>query len=237
MDLRGQVRRLPHAGDRARGKSDFYTRSGLDWLHKFSFLEEALQKLPPDVIIDGEVVSAEPSGRTNFSQLQADIKSNRQDRMAYYAFDILRLDGRDLRALSLLERKAVLEKVLQKKLPGIRYSEHHTAFPKELFAGACKMGLVSSPNARCSVPFGAKRELAQAEMHPDRAVHYRGLRAVQYRPRCWSVTPGHQGSEIRWQGWYGVLRQGVAVASATTRPHQCVESADQGAAKKEHNVG
>ena len=144
--------------NRSAAKSRFYTRSGLDWRSKFSFIEPGLAELPPDTIIDGEAVSVEPSGRTNFSQLQADIKSNRQDRMAYYAFDILFLDGEDMRALPLLDRKAALEKVLKKaRPPGFIYSEHHTAFPKELFAGACQMGLEGLIGKNPAAPYSSSR--------------------------------------------------------------------------------
>jgi bifunctional non-homologous end joining protein LigD len=144
--------------NRKDGKSHFYTRSGLDWLGKFSFIEDSLAKLPLDIIIDGEVVSVEPSGRTNFSQLQADIKFDRQDRMTYYAFDLLRLGNQDLRPLPLLERKAALLKVLKKaKAPAIIYSEHHTSFVKELFAGACKMGLEGLIAKRPDAPYRSSR--------------------------------------------------------------------------------
>lgn len=51
---------------------EFFTRSGLDWLNRFAFIKDGLEALPPDIIIDGEVVSVEPDGRTNFSQLRAD---------------------------------------------------------------------------------------------------------------------------------------------------------------------
>jgi bifunctional non-homologous end joining protein LigD len=127
---------------REKGKSRFFTRSGLDWLNRFSFIHEGLKALPKDIVIDGEVVSVEPSGRTNFSQLQADLKSGRQDRLTYYAFDILKLGKQDLRRLPLLERKLALQMVLKNaQAPGFMYSEHQTGIAKELFDGACKMGL------------------------------------------------------------------------------------------------
>src|SRR4051812_41260967 len=101
MGLRDQVRRLPDAGAPAEGKVEI--------LHplRFGLAEPVLvhsrraEGTPPDVIIDGEVVSVEPNGRTNFSQLQADLKSNRQDRLTYYAFDILKLGKQDLKPLPL----------------------------------------------------------------------------------------------------------------------------------------
>ena len=60
--------------------------------------------LPYPAIIDGEVVVVH-EGRTNFSELQAELAAGRQDRLLYYAFDLLWLDGRDLRKTSQLARK------------------------------------------------------------------------------------------------------------------------------------
>src|SRR3954467_13759249 len=81
---------------RQKKESHFYTRSGLDWVKQFSFLKDAMSELPPNVIIDGELVSVEQNGRTNFSQLQADLKAKKQSRLHFYAFDILNLSGADL---------------------------------------------------------------------------------------------------------------------------------------------
>jgi bifunctional non-homologous end joining protein LigD len=61
-----------------------------------------------ELILDGEVISANERGAANFSQLQADLANSRYDRMVYYAFDLLYLDGFDLRASPLIERKRVL---------------------------------------------------------------------------------------------------------------------------------
>jgi bifunctional non-homologous end joining protein LigD len=49
-------------------------------------------------VIDGEVISADADGRPNFGALQDDLKRRRHDRMVYYAFDLLHLDGFDTRA-------------------------------------------------------------------------------------------------------------------------------------------
>ena len=142
--------------NRERGKSRFFTRSGLDWLNKFSFLHAGLEKVPPDIIIDGEVVSVEHDGRPNFSQLQDDIKRNRQDRMTFYAFDLLYLGGADLRMLPQTERKLRLKKVLM-KIPGITYSEHHTEGAKEMLAQACELNLEGLIAKRPDAPYRSDR--------------------------------------------------------------------------------
>jgi bifunctional non-homologous end joining protein LigD len=72
------------------------TRNGLDWTKRFSTIAGALD-VPGEAIIDGEVVVIH-EGRTNFSELQAELAAGRQDRLVYYAFDLPWRDG-DLRKL------------------------------------------------------------------------------------------------------------------------------------------
>jgi bifunctional non-homologous end joining protein LigD len=91
------------------------TRSGLDWTKRFPTVAVAASHIPAtELIIDGEVISADDNGAANFSALQDDLSKSRYDRMVYYAFDLLYLDGYDLRAVALIERKAALVKLLEK---------------------------------------------------------------------------------------------------------------------------
>jgi bifunctional non-homologous end joining protein LigD len=85
-----------------QGRKKVNTRSGLDWTKRFSTIAAALN-IPGEAIIDGEVVVVH-EGRTNFSELQAALAAGRQDRLVYYAFDLLWRDG-DLRKLPQIERK------------------------------------------------------------------------------------------------------------------------------------
>src|SRR3954467_330535 len=80
-----------------RGRKKVYTRNGLDWTKRFSTIAGALD-IPGQAIIDGEVVVVH-EGRTNFSELQAELAAGKQDRLVYYAFDLLWRDG-DLRKLA-----------------------------------------------------------------------------------------------------------------------------------------
>jgi bifunctional non-homologous end joining protein LigD len=66
------------------GKKKAFTRNGLDWTKRFSVIAGALD-IPGQAIIDGEVVVIH-EGRTNFSELQAELAAGRQDRLVYYAF-------------------------------------------------------------------------------------------------------------------------------------------------------
>ena len=79
-----------------RGKKRVFTRNGLDWTKRFSTIAGALD-VPGEAIIDGEVVVVH-EGRTNFSELQAELAAGRQGRLVYYAFDLLWRNG-DMRRL------------------------------------------------------------------------------------------------------------------------------------------
>jgi bifunctional non-homologous end joining protein LigD len=108
-----------------RGRKKIFTRNGLDWTKRFSLIAGALD-IRGEAIIDGEVVVTH-EGRTNFSELQAELAAGRQDRLVYYAFDLLWRNG-DHCGLPLIERKQALLDLLGEndiELP-ILYSEHLT---------------------------------------------------------------------------------------------------------------
>src|SRR5581483_941553 len=96
-----------------RGRVSLLTRKGLDWTNKFPTIAAAIAKLPAEsALIDGEVVAEDTDGISSFSLLQQDLKSRRHDRMAFYAFDLLHLDGTDLMPLPLKTRKSALARLL-----------------------------------------------------------------------------------------------------------------------------
>ena len=86
-----------------RGRKKVFTRNGLDWTKRFTEIAGALA-IPGEAIIDGEVVVIH-EGRTNFSELQAELAAGRQGRLVYYAFDLLWRNG-DLRKLPQLGAQA-----------------------------------------------------------------------------------------------------------------------------------
>jgi bifunctional non-homologous end joining protein LigD len=108
-----------------------FTRNGLDWTKRFSAIAGAFD-IPGQAIVDGEVVVIKDR-RTNFSELQAELAGGRQSRLA---FDLLYLDGYDLRAVAQIERKRLLKELFERyelELP-VRYSEHLTGDGQEMFA-------------------------------------------------------------------------------------------------------
>jgi bifunctional non-homologous end joining protein LigD len=85
------------------GRATAYTRNGLDWTKRFAGITKAFD-IQGEAILNGEAVVIE-DGRTNFSELQTALPGGKQNRIEYYAFDLLYLDGYDLRAVCQIERK------------------------------------------------------------------------------------------------------------------------------------
>lgn len=141
-----------------RGKVKLLTRKGLDWTHKFTGIAEVTAKLPVQTaLIDGEMVVEGEDGISSFSLLQEELKSGRQDRLLYYAFDLLYLDGADLRALPLRVRKEALAKVL-KRVPGpLRLSESIDERGPLLLKHACRMHLEGIISKRDDAPYRSGR--------------------------------------------------------------------------------
>ncbi|MGA8965315.1 MAG: ATP-dependent DNA ligase, partial [Pseudolabrys sp.] len=96
-------------------------RKGLDWTKKFPTVATTIAKLPAkSAMIDGELVAEDSDGISSFSLLQQDLKTDRHDRMAFYAFDLLYLDGNDLRQSPLVSRKEALRGFSGDNRPGVR---------------------------------------------------------------------------------------------------------------------
>ena len=119
------------------------TRSGLDWTEKFGDeVPDAFRKLSlKDAIIDGELVVETSAGASDFSALQADLSEGRSDRFTFYGFDLLYLDGMDLRATPLIDRKSALEALLTDAPAALRYSAHFEEDGEMILRHACRLSL------------------------------------------------------------------------------------------------
>ncbi|MCK1497887.1 non-homologous end-joining DNA ligase [Bradyrhizobium sp. 188] len=140
-----------------RGKKKAYTRNGLDWTKRFSAIAGAFD-IPGQAIIDGEVVVVH-EGRTNFSELQAELAKGLQDRLLYYAFDLLWLDGKDLRKRPQVERKALLKELFDTYAlePPALYSEHLEGDGQELFEHASRLNYEGIVSQKADAPYRSDR--------------------------------------------------------------------------------
>lgn len=90
----------------------------------FPSIVEELSGMRHQVILDGECVILDKNGRSDFQSMQ-NYQTTREGDLYYYVFDLLFLDGEDLRDLALIERKERLKKVLEaSQLERVRYSDH-----------------------------------------------------------------------------------------------------------------
>ncbi|HEX7982650.1 MAG TPA: non-homologous end-joining DNA ligase, partial [Duganella sp.] len=119
------------------------TRNGNDWTHKLRPLRDAIAKMKlPSGWYDGEIVVHDEEGRPDFGLLQNAFDENHPGEMVYFIFDIPFHDGRDLRDMPLQERRAILDKLMEKKATDtVRYSAALDATPQDMIAAACGMGL------------------------------------------------------------------------------------------------
>src|ERR1700736_1537834 len=116
-----------------------FTRRGNDWTNRFrKIASDAWHVNAGSAIIDGEVVVPTADGTTDFSVLQNELKGP-STKIVMVAFDLLYLNGRDLRGLPLYERKAVLKKIIADT--DVQFSESFEVDGREMYKHACKTGL------------------------------------------------------------------------------------------------
>jgi bifunctional non-homologous end joining protein LigD len=142
-----------------KGHVEFVSRNQQNWTQRFPTLAKAASRLPvKQAIFDGEVVVVRPDGTTNFQDLQNAFRDCGEERLHYYVFDLLHLDGHDLTSLALEERKRVLAKLLAKKAqPAISFSEHIEGDGPAFLKQVCKMRLEGIISKRRDRPYQAGR--------------------------------------------------------------------------------
>jgi bifunctional non-homologous end joining protein LigD len=123
-------------------KVSLLTRKGLDWTHRMRAVADAIAALPTDnLTVDGEVVVLDDRGISSFANLQASFNEGERYPLTYFVFDLLHLDDRNTRDLTVRQRKALLAKILPATDDGtVRFSDHIDGKGPEIFAHACKLG-------------------------------------------------------------------------------------------------
>jgi bifunctional non-homologous end joining protein LigD len=116
-----------------------FTRRGNDWTNRFRKISaDAWHIKAGSAIIDGEVVVPAANGTTDFSVLQNELKG-KSTKIVMVAFDLLYLNGHDLRKLPLIERKALLKKIITGT--DVQFSESFEVDGREMYQHACSLGL------------------------------------------------------------------------------------------------
>jgi ATP-dependent DNA ligase len=135
---------IKHDGYRMQVRLDavgarLFTRRGYDWTTRYPAITAAANAIrAKSFSIDGEAVCCDESGVSVFKML----RHRRNERSVFlYAFDLLELDGHDLRREPIEVRKAELKKLIGKGNPGIQLTEHIEGDAAIVFEHACKLGL------------------------------------------------------------------------------------------------
>ena len=125
------------------GRIQLVTRNGNDWTPRLPHLAQALESMDlPDGWYDGEIIMPGQRVPADFQALQGAFDSSRTADIVYYLFDIPYCAGCDLREVPLLERRAVLQRVVERKPHAkVRFSAVFDAPPGEVIASACRLGL------------------------------------------------------------------------------------------------
>jgi bifunctional non-homologous end joining protein LigD len=151
-----------------RGHALVRTRNGADWTDRFAPIVRAAEAFPvASALIDGEAVVFDEGGRPDFGLLQDALAAKRPETIAFAAFDLLYLDGFDLRGEPLVRRKELLRSLLEAAPPGgpFRYVEHFAGGGPVFHASACELLLEGSVSKRGDRPWvpGRSRDWIKAK--------------------------------------------------------------------------
>lgn len=215
-----------------KGGTRLYTRSGHDWTDRFHALDGAFDDLPCEAaLIDGEIMAAQIRGSA-FSSLQKALKEGGP--LVFFAFDLLRVDGEDLRTSPQIARRERLEHLLSGVAADgpLRLSEHIIGGGPEVFAEACKAGAEGIISKRIDAPYRSRRSKAWRKVKCTRRQEFV---IVGYAP---SDKPGrafaslllasHEGERLRYKGRVGtgfseaVMRE-VTAAMTPRKTPPCAE--------------
>ncbi|RZN16382.1 non-homologous end-joining DNA ligase [Bradyrhizobium sp. Leo121] len=180
-----------------------FTRRGNDWTKRFKKIAtDAYVINAGSAIIDGEVVVPSPDGTTDFSVLQNELKG-KSATIVMVAFDLLYLNGYDLRKLPLVERKTHLKKLIDRT--PIQFSEGFELDGREMYQHACRVGL----------------EGVVSKVRASRYASGRGGDWVKVtcRQRETLTIAGFALDEGKWDGIYLGRRKGDALVYAGKVDH------------------
>jgi bifunctional non-homologous end joining protein LigD len=149
------VHELKHDGYRLQihirnGRVRLYTMNAADRTKRYPRIVEQAAQIKGSAIIDAEAVWLDTDGIAQFDALRSRVMDHTA---VACAFDLLMLDGDDLRRKPFVERKTALRKVLRRTQGGIQYVEHTEGDGAEMFEAVCKLGLEGIVSKRIDAPY------------------------------------------------------------------------------------
>ena len=125
------------------GRVRLITRNGNDWTRKLPQLAKALEAMDlPDGWYDGEIIMPGDRVPADFQALQGAFDTSRTADIVYYLFDLPYCADYDLREVPLVERRSVLQRIVERKPhENVRFSATFDGKPQDIVASACRLGL------------------------------------------------------------------------------------------------
>jgi bifunctional non-homologous end joining protein LigD len=139
------------------GEVQLVSRNGKDWTKEFPQVARAVGRLAAGTaLLDGEVAAVLPDGKTSFQALQRRGSAGAAP-LVYFVFDLLHLDGWDLRQVKLEDRKEALRRLLESAPAALRFSDHVRGHGPEFFEKAREAGLEGVISKRAGTPYRGGR--------------------------------------------------------------------------------
>lgn len=161
-----------------------YTRNGHDWTAKYWPIIAAAERLAAgSAIIDGEVIVPDANGASDFGAVRSAV-TRAPEKLAFVAFDLLYLNGKDLRAMPLIERRGMLASVVHPSDGHIQFSQHVEGGGKAFFRAAEKHGLegIVSKKARSVYMSGPSKLWLKTKCYEDKVLDVVGIQREPGKP-------------------------------------------------------
>jgi DNA ligase D-like protein (predicted ligase) len=137
-----------------RGEVRLLTRNGLNWTAKYPRIAAAVAALPArQAYLDGELCGVRADGITSFSMIQLASDAGNAAGLVFFLFDLLHLDGEDLSARPLIERKERLAGLLSSVGSPLHYSDHQIGQGPAFYEQACPLGVEGIVSKRADAPY------------------------------------------------------------------------------------
>jgi bifunctional non-homologous end joining protein LigD len=195
-------------------KAKAYTRTGQDWSDRFKPIVDAFAKLDlPPCLIDGEAVALDSKGHPSFQTLQATLKGGNAP-LAFFAFDVLEIDGEDVTGVGNSERKDRLAELVADARPPIHFADHIESNGEGLFKSLCREGFEGIVSKRADAPYRGRRTQSWLKIKCTKRQEFvivgwtpsdkqRGFRAL--------LLGVNEGDQLRYSGKVGTGFDGATM--------------------------
>ena len=157
MAAQTQARWISNARPARRRQSANSNSPGNDWTDKYPAIAKAIAGLPArNAYLDGELCGVLPDGRTAFNLIQ-NATDTGEGSLVFFLFYLLHLDGENLTALPLVDRKTRLASQLHDAPNSLRYNDHQIGHGPAFHRLACERGLEGIVSKRTNGPYAPDR--------------------------------------------------------------------------------